>query len=194
MPHINYPSWDIENKIKYLSWIPQDVKTILDIGCGRGEFLSLAASKYQVHGCDNDPECIQLSLKFGEVKLVDALDLRSHYEINSFDLVTAFHILEHIICPLEVLRRIFEVTNKYILIAVPNARYIASKELDTHLYSWNTYTLQNILKKAGFQVMKISGDHINIFPRWLRLGPIVNRILLKVITAPNELIVLGKKR
>lgn len=73
MSHIEYIRWDIEEKIKYLDWIPEDVKTILDVGVGRGEFLSLISSRYDAYGCDNDPFCVRLSSKFGNVKLADAV-------------------------------------------------------------------------------------------------------------------------
>jgi len=194
MTHLDYNKWDLENKIKYLSWIPKDVKTVLDVGCGRGEFLSLIASKYEAYGCDVDANCVKFSSKFAEVKLADILHLSNYYKQNSFDLVTAFHILEHLSCPLKALQEIGKVTKKYILIAIPNARCVIWKELSTHLYSWNRYTLKNIMERAGFSLKRISEDRINIFPRWLRLSPIINRILLKIIIAPNELIALGIKK
>lgn len=131
--------------------------------------------------------------KIWECKVGGCGNLTNYYQPNSFDLVTALHILEHMASPLQMLMELNKVTRKYILLAVPNGRCIVSEERKTHLYSWNSYTLTNIMEKADFSVRRISEDRINIFPHWLRLGPIINRILLKIITSPNELIALGVK-
>lgn len=192
--HIDYNLWLIYEKAKYLEYLPEDVKNILDVGCGRGEWLCLLKKKnINLHGCDIDEECIRKSSQFAGVKKVDIMQLTKIYQDNQFDMVTAFHLLEHTSCPLTALEQMKRITCKYILLAVPNARYTAYDERPTHLYSWNGDTLKNLIEKAGLQILMLKQDRTNIFPNILRFTPIINRILLHLFIGPNELIALCLK-
>ena len=39
--HTDYNTWLVREKVKYLQFFPEDVVSVLDVGCGRGEFLYL---------------------------------------------------------------------------------------------------------------------------------------------------------
>ena len=194
MSHIEYNRWDVAEKAKYMKWIPGGARRILDIGCGRGEFLSLLSGKYEGYGCDKDEECVRLSSRFGECKVAEIGNLASIYREETFDLVTAFHVLEHLECPLAGLHDMRLITRGYLLLAVPHARFLCSEERDSHLYSWNEYSLRHLVREGGFLAVRMTSDRVNIFPRWLRLSPVLNRIILYLVAAPNELILLAKKR
>jgi SAM-dependent methyltransferase len=193
--HIDYDYWMPEEKLKYLKYFPKDVKTVLDVGCGVGELSWLLKKKgYTVEGCDFDDVCIEKTKAIvSKVKFADVQKLSSYYPANSFDLITCTHILEHLPSPHEALTEIRKVTKKYALIAVPNARYITYDERETHLFSWNSITLKNLLEDAGFKTVLLSTDWTNIIPNILRLAPFLNRILLRVFYDPLELIALIQK-
>lgn len=192
--HLTYNAHHIENKRKYLNFIPKDVVSVLDIGCGRGEFMHLLKSNgYDVHGCDIDPTCISKSAPVGEVKYADVSKLSKYYSPDSFELITCMHVLEHTKCPYTTLEEIRTVTKKYALFAIPNARYTAWDERRTHLYSWGGDTFKNLLESSGLNVIKVTQDRTNIFPSVIRITPIINRLLLKIFIGPNELVALCKK-
>ena len=70
----------------------------VDLGCGRGEWLSLmAAEGITGHGVEMDPrhvdECLRLGL---DVRHSDALGHLRGLEDDSVGLVTAFHLAEHL--------------------------------------------------------------------------------------------------
>lgn len=192
--HIEYDAWLTRDREKYLQFFPQGIATVLDVGCGRGEFLYLLREKgFEVAGCDTDDICLEKSSRFAPVRKVDILELSQTYHENSFDLISCFHTLEHVLDPYASLLELKRVTRKYILLAVPNARYIAWDERESHLYSWNGDTLRNLIESAGLKILKLQQDRTNIFPNVLRFMPIINRVLLKLFIGPNELTVLCSK-
>ena len=192
--HTDYDAWLVREKVKYLQFFPEDVNSVLDVGCGRGEFLYLLkANGFEAEGCDIDDVLLEKSARFAEVKKANASELSHAYRENSFDLIACLHTLEHTLHPYATLQELKTVTRKYILLAVPNARYIAHNERETHLYSWNGDTLKNLIEAAGLKLLKLQQDRTNMFPNVLRLAPVINRLLLKVFTGPNELIALCSK-
>lgn len=74
--------------------------SVLDIGCGRAlRLLEFRRLGYDVHGCDFQPLSVEylntrlgIPAKQGDVSQVDAL-----YAAESFDVVTAFHVIEHLL-------------------------------------------------------------------------------------------------
>ena len=151
---------------------------LLDIGFGCGTFLKLAKeSGFDVYGIEiSDYACQYVKDKLG----VDIFcgDLKkAHLPEESFDVVTIWHTLEHLLNPSETLEEIHRILKKdgLLIVAVPNlnnfitrilyflARWktlklfsIDAKEL--HLYHFSSHTLTSILEKTGFQVMKIDLD------------------------------------
>jgi len=192
--HTDYNAWLVREKVKYLQFFPEDVVSVLDVGCGRGELLYLLKAKgFEAEGCDIDDVLLEKSAHFARVKKASASELPQAYPENSFDLVTCLHTLEHTLHPYTTLQELKTVTRKYILLAVPNARYIAHNERATHLYSWNGDTLKNLIESAGLKLLKLQQDRTNMFPNILRLTPVINRVLLKIFTGPNELVALCSK-
>lgn len=121
---------------------------ILDIGCGRGELLQLlAASGYEVFGCDMDAECVRLSSKYANVQQLTVEQIASDKFECKFDLVVMSHVLEHIENPSAMMNRL-KGMSKHLLISVPNPYYltnivksflrIPARHVNAgHLYSWD---------------------------------------------------------
>tara|TARA_B100000579_G_scaffold318257_1_gene267791 strand:- start:22499 stop:23734 length:1236 start_codon:yes stop_codon:yes gene_type:complete len=71
---------------------------LLDIGCGRGEFLQRYSSKLvDLKGIDKDIKMVELCKK-NRINVIqgDALKLLEDFESESFSVITAFHIIEHL--------------------------------------------------------------------------------------------------
>lgn len=81
---------------------------ILDLGCGRGEWLSLLAEHgYAACGIDLSPTMVGICLEKGlDARHIDALTALRAIPDNSLSLVSGFHIIEHL--PFPVLFAVFE--------------------------------------------------------------------------------------
>ncbi|MFB2816903.1 class I SAM-dependent methyltransferase [Umezakia ovalisporum] len=107
---------DILNRLKvYLPLIEQgNVGTpdapILDVGCGRGEWLELLRdSGYISKGIDINRVMIeQCQARALDVMAADAIDYLQTLPENSLGAITGFHIIEHL--PFKVLMRLFAET------------------------------------------------------------------------------------
>ncbi len=73
---------------------PPQGQTILDYGCGRGEFLAMAAAAgYRPTGADVDPQCVQLAAQKGQAVPMQPGDPLPQFGAKSFDIVACFHVL-----------------------------------------------------------------------------------------------------
>ena len=97
-------------------------KIILDVGCGTGYITNIISNELDstVIGCDVDNKRIAFAhSNFGqEVIICDITCLP--FKNDSFDLIIASEILEHINCIDEALKEIKRIAQKDIIITVPN--------------------------------------------------------------------------
>jgi len=135
---------------------------ILDVGCGTGEFLSYLTTNFNVEGIEPEPEAARwarerFGLKVHTGNLDDAPLDTGHY-----DLITLWHVLEHVPDPSQVLDTIFRLLKPdgSLLIALPNicsldARIYGScwVALDTprHLYHFSKPQAEMLVQKSGFK-------------------------------------------
>ena len=83
-------------------------KPVIDIGCGRGEFISvLSDAGFDAIGVDMNEKMVERAINMG-LKAVtnDAKSYLSEYKSGSVAAITGFHIVEHI--PFESLMEIFK--------------------------------------------------------------------------------------
>ncbi len=75
----------------------------LDIGCGRGEWLSMAMREgREVRGIDTNPAQVEYCVARGlNAQRTDAIEYLSSVPEESLSVVTAFHVVEHL--PMDVL-------------------------------------------------------------------------------------------
>ena len=126
---------------RFLDSLPERPGRLLDIGCGYGFFLKLAAERgWEAVGVDPNPQ----GIAYAKERLhVNALlgDLKDvHFPDGSFDLVTLWNVLDHSLEPLDILLEIHRVLKEdgYIFIRTPNA-------------GWNylSFRLTNFLSRVG---------------------------------------------
>lgn len=95
---------------------------LLDVGAGIGRFLHLAKDHFQVEGTEVSETAIELarkkyglSLRRGHLEDIDLGERR-------FDVITLFHVLEHVPDPSRTLERCYNLLKEkgVIVIAVPN--------------------------------------------------------------------------
>lgn len=103
---------------KVLSTIPQDVASIVDVGCGNGVITNVLTEKYDVTGVDRSRK----SLSFVKTKKIEASCDQVPLPDKSFDMVFSSELLEHL--EEDVFQRTISEFNrlsrKYLFITVPN--------------------------------------------------------------------------
>jgi 2-polyprenyl-3-methyl-5-hydroxy-6-metoxy-1,4-benzoquinol methylase len=140
-------------------------KDVLDFGCGWGGFLRNIKSYKSLNGVELRKECInhiQHNLK--KINISDNINSFG----KKFDVITAFHVLEHIPYQLETLKLLKSKlkTNGKIVIEVPHAKdfLILQDELkefkkftfwSEHLILHSHKSLKTILSKSGFKKINI---------------------------------------
>lgn len=97
--------------------IPDDVSTILDVGCGDGVITNELARRFDVTGLDISGE----ALKHVKTKTYQGTLETVEFAPKSFDAVTAFEVLEHL--PVRdyelAIARMAVLSRRYVVITVP---------------------------------------------------------------------------
>lgn len=159
-------------------------KTLLDFGCGVGGFLQ------QTIGVTNKSDGIELELRLHEYFNTIGLNVYQNIqEIDcntSYDIITAFHVIEHLPDPISTLKELYNLLNDNgeLIIEVPNSddalltlydskKFKEFSYWSQHCYLFNTSTLSKLVKKAGFQIKWIK--QVQRFPLsnhlyWLAMG------------------------
>ena len=141
--------------------------SILDVGCGTGANLKMLASYGNAEGVDISPQAVEFCRQRGldSVKLGAAENLP--YEHDSFDLVTALDVIEHLdddVAGLREMRRVLRRDGR-ILLFVPAFMFLWGVQDDVSNHR-RRYTLPSLLKAveaAGFSVEWSSYANISFF-------------------------------
>jgi 2-polyprenyl-3-methyl-5-hydroxy-6-metoxy-1,4-benzoquinol methylase len=158
-------------------------KSILDFGSGNGGFL-FKAREISKKAVGIEPEKqFKSFFKKHNLKVIGSL---KELEGQTFDIITAFHVFEHLKDPLETLKALkFHIVDEgEIIIEVPNSddalltfynsnAFSNSTYWSQHLFLFNEKTLTDLIQKSGFKINYI--DQIQRYPLsnhlyWLSKG------------------------
>ena len=133
---------------------------ILDIGCGKGNFLQTFNSLFpdwNLYGIESSTS----SLSIAKNNLSNSIFYEGIYDKNlfdkKFDFIVALNVLEHIEDPKLFLENIFDDLNENGLVCfdVPNFKV---NPIDVFIYDHLTHftseTLVNLLQNVGFEILK----------------------------------------
>ena len=133
---------------------------LLDVGCGSGGMLGVArALGWQTAGIEVDPDAAGRALGFAdEIHVGDVLS--APFAPGRFDVVTAFHVLEHVPDPVGVMRRMLAwlAPGGLLIVEVPNAGGLGAwlfgpawsgLELPRHLSQFTPESLAAVAARAG---------------------------------------------
>jgi len=136
--------------------------SILDIGYGRGGFLYPLLEEFpetSVTVLDNDPSKIEILSKLQNGGVNISLVLGSISAIpfhnDSFDVVTALEVIEHLENPTKALQEIVRVSTKYSIISVPSK----PDNNPHHLHYFSKQNMIDMCKECGAR--KFSFDWVN---------------------------------
>lgn len=140
-------------------------KIICDFGCGSGGYLMKARSvASQVYGIELETAMCH-NLRQQGITCFQSIDEAEKELEGKLDVITLWHVLEHLEDPIEMLQRLERLLapNGRIYIEVPNAEdallslYHCSSFADftyweCHLFLYNNETLNRLVKKAGLKI------------------------------------------
>lgn len=142
---------------------------ILDVGCGGGylmRFLEKRGFK-EIHGIDISDSAIAICKKNGTKNVIVADCIKTRFEDNAFDIITAVDILEHVKnekAALNEWKRILK-KNGRLIIFVPAFNFLWSQhdEICHHYRRYSQSSLINTLKKGNFTVERSSYWNFSLF-------------------------------
>lgn len=158
---------------------------LLDAGCGEGLFLHTARKRgYEVAGLEFSPYAARYAAQRYGLEVQNRRFEDCDYAAGSFDIVTFWHVLEHLADPLYALRRAWELLRPggYLVAAVPNVDDLLWQELyravrgcyfkvyapdskEPHLFHFSPDTFRRLIEKAGFRIEKLDADFAQVDPR-----------------------------
>jgi SAM-dependent methyltransferase len=152
---------------------------LLDVGCATGDFLQLAQNNgWAIRGTEYSPYAAKFAGDLLKADIYCGHLMDARYEDSFFDVVTFWHVLEHLHDPMRYLQEAHRILKPsgLLVIAVPNVndyvmqiayRLVKGRRLklfskddrEIHLYHLSAETLRNYLQKTGFECLKISPDY-----------------------------------
>jgi 2-polyprenyl-3-methyl-5-hydroxy-6-metoxy-1,4-benzoquinol methylase len=156
----------LKSKLNLINSFPSKEKTLLDIGCGTGDFLEIAQQNgWSVHGIEPNQDARKIANTKTNDSVFDTSELLN-FRDHSFDVISLWHVLEHL-KDLENQMAIFKKLlkpNGRLIIAVPNykcydAKYYkqfwAAYDVPRHLWHFNQKSISKLFSKEFFEVIKV---------------------------------------
>jgi 2-polyprenyl-3-methyl-5-hydroxy-6-metoxy-1,4-benzoquinol methylase len=153
----------LKNKLDLINTLQKDKGKLLDIGAGTGDFLNVAKTDgWEIIGIEPSEKARSIAIKKG-VSFVEDTNL---LENSSFDVITMWHVLEHV--PnlenqIKELKRLLK-PNGTILIAVPNFNSFDAKHYGTfwaaydvprHLWHFSKTAIRILFEREKLHLEKV---------------------------------------
>jgi SAM-dependent methyltransferase len=138
----------------------------LDVGCGQGTFLQfLKREGWECHGTELTPESAVRASRWGIPVSIGEIK-KDQFPPRSFDLITFWHVLEHLADPVKTLRGLRGLLKKggILALSTPNIDSLQAEigkgrwfHLDPprHLYLYSPPTLGEMMESLGFRLLRI---------------------------------------
>lgn len=137
---------------------------LLDIGSGTGEFLAtMKGAGWKVRGLEPDPGARNQAIENHQLDVGEPEELFT-LEENTFDVISMWHVLEHVHRLKPYLHKISNLlkADGVLLIAVPNFTsrdaehydaYWAAYDVPRHLYHFSPESMNRLLGDQGFEIV-----------------------------------------
>ena len=153
----------IKNKLRLIEQHQPVKGKILDIGAGTGDFLLEAKNKnWETVGVEPNEKAKSIAIKKG-VLFADTIE---NLESNSFDVITLWHVLEHVpdvVHQVAELKRLLKPSGT-LIIAVPNfksfdANYYktlwAAYDVPRHLWHFSKTAIEKLFDKQNMNLVAV---------------------------------------
>lgn len=148
--------------------VNKSTASILDVGCGSGRNMQLLSQYGSVSGVDPSPAAVKAAQARGLSQTQVATATQLPHSEKTFDLITAFDVIEHIDNDVEALqefRRVGTSTGR-LLVTVPAYQWLWSShdEVNFHIRRYNKKQLQKALALAGWNIDTVTYFNTFLFP------------------------------
>lgn len=140
--------------------------SILDLGCGTGEFANICVQNgWKAKGIEPSATAREFAMKQYGIDVCDAGSWNL-FPDNSFDVVTAWHVLEHIYDlkgTVEQIKRLLSVNGSFV-VALPNCssadaqfyrEYWAAYDVPRHIWHFTPHHVKYFFEKNGFKLQSV---------------------------------------
>jgi 2-polyprenyl-3-methyl-5-hydroxy-6-metoxy-1,4-benzoquinol methylase len=156
-------------------------KRLLDVGCHVGVFVDVAQQRgWDAWGVEPSRWAAQQAQAHG-LKVINGTLLTSSFEDTSFDVISLWDVIEHVLDPRAELHKAYQLLRPGGIVVVHTidiessfARIMGRRWpwlMEMHLYYFSPRTLRRMLESLGFEVLYSSPQG-----RYMRLGYLVSRL------------------
>lgn len=154
--------YTLNKKIKLINRFSNSSKTILDIGCGTGEFLTYAKkNNWETYGVEVNP----IARHIAKEKKINTTEKIENITETKFNTITLWHVLEHLPDLENQIKKIrtLLLDKGTLIIAVPNYKsydaqyykqYWAAYDTPRHLWHFSQKSISILFKKYNFTVIE----------------------------------------
>ncbi|HKU73281.1 MAG TPA: methyltransferase domain-containing protein [Pyrinomonadaceae bacterium] len=140
---------------------------ILDVGCGTGANLLMLSKYGDAEGVDISEDALAFCRERGLDKVRLGAGEKLPYEDGTFDLVTAFDVVEHMdddLAGLREMRRVLRPGGRALLF-VPTFMFLwgLQDDVSNHRRRYRLPELRRVLEQAGFEIERTSYANITFF-------------------------------
>lgn len=155
----------LKRKLRLINSFLLESKNLLDVGCGTGDFLQIAQkNNWQVFGIEPNEQARNIANLKTNNSVFKTKQL-TKFEKHSFDVVTLWHVLEHLSKLDEYISNLKSLLkeNGMLIVAVPNykshdakhyQKFWAAYDVPRHLWHFNQDSLAKIFEKENMRIIK----------------------------------------
>lgn len=153
----------LKNKLNLINGEQSQKGRILDIGAGTGDFLLTAKNNgWETVGVEPSDRAKNIAIQKG-ISFVNEI---SDLENNSFDVITMWHVLEHVPnleLQIQELKRLLKPTGT-LIVAVPNFKsfdaqhyktFWAAYDVPIHFWHFSKKAIQSLFEKVDMKLEKV---------------------------------------
>ncbi len=160
-------NYSVKKKLRMINKLSNTKGRILDIGCGTGDLLASCESNgWKINGVEPSDKARELAGNKISSRdlLVENLEDLSNDNNSKYDVITMFHVLEHVPNLLEYVERLKQLLTEEgcLIIAVPNYKsydaghyreFWAAYDVPRHLWHFSQEAIQHIFESNRFVVV-----------------------------------------
>ena len=155
-------SMNLSRKVKLINGAATGKGSLLDIGCGTGDFLSFANKKgWKVIGTEPNEKARSIA----QAKVLDIYEDTNKLSSGQFDVITMWHVLEHVPNLEAYIKELYRLLSEggVLIVAVPNFKsfdakfykqFWAAYDVPRHLWHFSKKSIVTLFKGGNFNLLK----------------------------------------